>query len=170
MASSHVCGAAAIFLAAEYSPYDTEALILSQASRDVINVANPGSPNLLLYVGEITPTLSPSLNPSVSFKPTSSLVPSLSPTSCDGIKVRLKLQTDSYGYEPRWKIIDQCNNNEIVVESDEYLDNTEYTEVECIPNGAYQFTIYDSYGDGICCGTGEGSYSLFVNDELVGSG
>ena len=59
---------------------------------------------------------------------------------------------------------------EIVVEGDEYLDNTEHTEVECIPNGAYQFTIYDSYGVGICCGTGEGSYSLFVNDELVGSG
>ena len=31
-------------------------------------------------------------------------------------------------------------------------------------------TIYDSYGDGICCVEGEGSYSLYVNDELIGSG
>merc|ERR1712137_40682 len=36
--------------------------------------------------------------------------------------------------------------------------NTEYLEEKCVPPGNYEFTIEDSYGDGICCSYGEGSY------------
>jgi hypothetical protein len=30
----------------------------------------------------------------------------------------------------------------------------------CIPDGCYNFTIFDSYGDGMCCSYGNGSYSF----------
>ena len=29
-----------------------------------------------------------------------------------------------------------------------------------LPPGDYEFVIYDSFGDGICCGFGEGWFSL----------
>ena len=57
-----------------------------------------------------------------------------------------------------------------MAEGDGHSSYTEYIEEGCIPYGGYQFTIYDSYGDGICCLVGEGSYSLYVDDELIGSG
>ena len=46
----------------------------------------------------------------------------------------------------------------------------EETEVR---GGVYfSFTIYDSFGDGICCGvvSGIGSYNVYVEGELKASG
>ena len=37
----------------------------------------------------------------------------------------------------------------------------------CLADACYDFTIYDSYGDGICCGYGNGSYSLV--EDATGS-
>ena len=37
----------------------------------------------------------------------------------------------------------------------------------CLPDGCYDFVIYDSYGDGICCSYGIGSYTL--TDDSDGS-
>ena len=38
------------------------------------------------------------------------------------------------------------------------------------PGIQYQFTIFDSYGDGICCDWGNGSYSVSLDGEVVASG
>ena len=41
----------------------------------------------------------------------------------------------------------------------------------CVPSGVcLRFTIYDAYGDGICCGQGDGSYLVKVNGKEVASG
>jgi hypothetical protein len=32
------------------------------------------------------------------------------------------------------------------------------------------FTIFDSYGDGMCCGQGNGSYSVTIDGSIVASG
>ena len=46
-----------------------------------------------------------------------------------------------------------------------------YTEELCLPrNVCYDFTIYDSYGDGLCCSYGEGSYKVYVDHQLIHSG
>jgi hypothetical protein len=39
-----------------------------------------------------------------------------------------------------------------------------------LSEGCYTFTIYDAYGDGICCEYGEGSYSVSLDGEVVVSG
>ena len=44
------------------------------------------------------------------------------------------------------------------------------TEDICLPNGCYDFTIFDSYGDGICCAYGNGSYSLTDGSTVLASG
>ena len=52
-----------------------------------------------------------------------------------------------------------------------YGNNTQYVETVCIPqNSNVTFTIYDSYGDGICCGFGNGSYDVIICAETVASG
>ncbi len=42
----------------------------------------------------------------------------------------------------------------------------------CLPNGCYTLTMLDSYGDGICCSYGNGSYSLknSANQVLASGG
>ncbi len=40
----------------------------------------------------------------------------------------------------------------------------------CLPNGCYNFNIYDAFGDGICCLYGNGSYSVIINGTSVASG
>ena len=48
--------------------------------------------------------------------------------------------------------------------------NLQYIEYECISYGGYQSTTYDRFVDGICCFACKSSYSLYVNDVLIGSG
>ena len=43
-------------------------------------------------------------------------------------------------------------------------------EIINMPNGDYTFTINDTYGDGICCAYGQGSYSVLVNSVETISG
>ncbi|MBK9734066.1 MAG: Ig-like domain-containing protein [Saprospiraceae bacterium] len=40
----------------------------------------------------------------------------------------------------------------------------------CLSAGCYTFTIYDAYGDGICCAYGNGSYNVTVNGINVATG
>ena len=52
-----------------------------------------------------------------------------------------------------------------------YLNNSENILTVCIEeNSDVVFTIYDSHGDGICCESGEGFYSISVCDEIYASG
>ncbi len=85
-------------------------------------------------------------------------------------QVTLQLRTDNYGSETTWELA--LENGTIVSSGGPYADGaeTDITETICVsPDGCYEFTIYDSYGDGICCGTvffpsGEGNYELFGPD------
>jgi len=47
---------------------------------------------------------------------------------------------------------------------------TAYTFTWDLGAGDYEFTLFDSFGDGICCGFGLGSYSLSVDGTVVGAG
>jgi len=45
-----------------------------------------------------------------------------------------------------------------------------YNEEKCVVEGEYTFIISDTYGDGICCGHGNGKYNVFVDGILQASG
>ena len=52
-----------------------------------------------------------------------------------------------------------------------YSNNTQYYESVCVPqNTDVTFTIYDSYGDGICCSYGNGAYEVDICGTTVASG
>lgn len=92
--------------------------------------------------------------------------------TCDGGSTfELNLKTDIYGGETTWTLSEQVSDNEVASGGPyESGFETEYVETECINAGCYNFDIFDSFGDGICCGYGEGSYSISVNENVVGEG
>ena len=87
-------------------------------------------------------------------------------------QVTLELLTDNWAEETSWEfreiggaVIDTGNYNQ----SD---DNTTFIETfEVAPDNCYEFEIFDSYGDGICCEFGEGFYSLTTDSgDVIGGG
>jgi len=69
----------------------------------------------------------------------------------------LNIVLDDYPEETTWDIQDDAGN--IVASGSGYTGGTVDLDV-CVASGCYEFTIYDDYGDGICCLYGEGSYSV----------
>ena len=52
-----------------------------------------------------------------------------------------------------------------------YNKKTEtYVESGDFPPSMYTFEINDTYGDGICCGQGQGLYTLMFNAEVIADG
>lgn len=80
----------------------------------------------------------------------------------NGNNLTLTILADAYGSETTWEILSGATT---VASGGPYADlgspgTTTYTENLCIADGCYDFVIYDSYGDGICCAYGNGSYDL----------
>ena len=77
--------------------------------------------------------------------------------------VVFNILTDNYGDETTWSLTDSSGNEVSSGPATPYADDTTYQEIITIPNfnECYTFTIFDSAGDGICCGWfGDGSYNL----------
>merc|ERR1712029_1115863 len=69
--------------------------------------------------------------------------------------------TDTYPGETSWQILDMGSNSSIVGSgSNYYVDNFFYC-----PEVEHAFFIKDSYGDGICCDYGVGSWAIMVGDS-----
>ncbi len=80
-------------------------------------------------------------------------------TPCSDNGVTLTIELDNYPGETTWEITDAGG---AVLASGGPYSTAGATVVEeaCLSDACFDFTIYDSYGDGICCGYGNGSYSL----------
>jgi len=107
-------------------------------------------------------------SPTVSPRPTGSPTeppPTESPTPCAGSSFLLSLLTDDWGSEISWTLTNQGTDNEVA--SGGPYGNAQLYEVEqCINEGCYEFVILDSFGDGICCGYGEGSYVITIDGVI----
>merc|ERR1712106_723282 len=93
--------------------------------------------------------------------------PTASPTPCVGKFLEYEFVHDEYPEEITWAL--QTSDGEIIEEGGAGTSGT--PEMLCLPsNDCYEFTIYDSYGDGLCCEVGDGSYTLTWDDSVVGEG
>ena len=77
-------------------------------------------------------------------------------------QVHLELTTDDYAEETSWEFREDGG---ALIASGSYNqtvdDNTTFNESFDVSGGVcYSFTIFDEFGDGICCGYGEGDYSV----------
>ncbi|MFH2142732.1 MAG: PKD domain-containing protein, partial [Bacteroidota bacterium] len=74
--------------------------------------------------------------------------------------VQVDITTDNYGGETTWDIVNDADPGTILFSGGPYDANTNYIETFCLEEGCYTWTIYDAYGDGICCAYGTGSFSV----------
>lgn len=90
----------------------------------------------------------------------------------DCVDVNLSITFDNYPEETNWEITDASGN--ILYSGGPYSNQGDGSTINltgCIPYGCYNFTIFDSYGDGMCCSYGNGSYSFTTdNGTLLASG
>ena len=93
-------------------------------------------------------------------------------SSFSSTTVVLNLTTDNYGDETSWELKNSAGT--IIYQggqSGNYGDNSTITQTfELNEDECYTFTIYDEYGDGICCNYGMGSYSLTAGEETIFAG
>ena len=85
------------------------------------------------------------------------------PCVCDGVDVTMTLNFDNYPSETSWEIV---GSGEVVASGGTYGSQPQMSTLnitQCLPEGCYTVTVFDSYGDGLCCQYGEGSY--VVTDE-----
>lgn len=86
----------------------------------------------------------------------------------NGTSVVVAVLTDNYPAETAWQITD---DNGVVAEGGSYTEvGATYETMVCLEDGCYTFTITDSWGDGICCTHGEGSYSIVIDGIEVQTG
>jgi hypothetical protein len=92
---------------------------------------------------------------------------SLGPT----IDYQLVLILDDYGSEVTWELKEL---GQTLYSGGPYADDEDGSVVEvdfCLSGGCYIFEINDSYGDGLCCEFGQGSWSILDDaGELISTG
>ena len=98
----------------------------------------------------------------------------------------VQIQTDQYGYETYWAIVDDMgtvhaeggntavglNGGGAQVATSggpgAYGANTLVNETVVVPqDGCYEFVVVDDWGDGICCNYGNGYYNLYDSDYTL---
>jgi len=80
------------------------------------------------------------------------------PCVCDGVDVTMTLNFDNYPSETSWQI---TGGGQTVASGGTYGSQPQMSTLEiteCLPEGCYTVTVFDSYGDGLCCNYGQGSY------------
>lgn len=78
----------------------------------------------------------------------------------ESVSVTLEINFDDYPEETTWTISDN-NGNTLYAGGPYPEDATNFAESFCLAaEQCYEFTIFDDYGDGICCAYGNGNYVL----------
>jgi lysyl endopeptidase len=85
-------------------------------------------------------------------------------------QVHLELLTDNYAEETSWEF--RSADGTILYSEGPYQqgtdDNTIFNyDFDVFEGECYYFEIFDAFGDGICCGFGNGSYNLTTDDDTV---
>lgn len=78
----------------------------------------------------------------------------------------LNITFDDYPGETSWQV---TQGEDILLTGDNYTGDP-LAENLCLCPGEYTFTIFDSFGDGICCAYGTGSYEIVYNGNVLISG
>ena len=92
-------------------------------------------------------------------------------TACTDNDVNVSITFDNYPEETSWSITN--DSGQTVASGGTYgsqPDGSTFSEDLCLPDGCYTFTINDTYGDGICCSYGNGSYSVTDASGSLASG
>ena len=83
----------------------------------------------------------------------------------------VEVMTDGYPGETTWEVV---MGGELLMSGGPYGDpGTLYADTVCFPSEespCIEFEIIDSFGDGICCGYGDGYYNVTLDGEVMATG
>ncbi len=86
----------------------------------------------------------------------------------DPSEFMMTIVLDNYPSETTW---DLSGSEGVVANGGPYSEAGGTVEFSAsLMPGDYVWTIYDQYGDGICCGFGNGSYELMLDGETIANG
>ena len=139
----------------------------SLASNQSVNILLP-SMNLASGNGQVFNVSIVNPNGAIDEQPNNNAL-SITVNASIGLAYNFNLVTDNFPEETAYRLIN-TGTNEVIrnVPFGQISGGTSNTAF-CLPDGCYKFTIYDDYGDGICCGffSGNGSYTLTDNLGIV---
>ena len=83
--------------------------------------------------------------------------------------LEVDVTTDNYPGETSWELVNTCTGSTVQSKAAGSYpsSNTQYSDNWCLAEAQYQFTINDSYGDGICCSWGNGAYSVLWDGAVL---
>ncbi len=91
--------------------------------------------------------------------------------STSSTDLSIEIVMDNYPNDINWFLTNSTND---LLLAGTGADYNPYEEIEITTqldsNDCYTFTITDSYGDGLCCAFGEGSFNLTSNGDTLASG
>jgi hypothetical protein len=113
------------------------------------------------YLYSVAPVPAPTAAP---------VAPPTNPCGAGQAQFQLDLLTDRYPRETTWTVTDV--RNIVQASGSGYTSsNFLYKESRCLNSlEYYKFTIFDAWGDGICCAYGNGAYTVKYNGIVVSSG
>ena len=92
--------------------------------------------------------------------------------NCTNNEVIVEILLDNNPAETTWTITEP-NNGAVVASGGPYapgMAGTTVTTSVCLPDDCYDFVIRDAALDGICCATGNGSYTVTTGGSVLASG
>ncbi|MEW7278810.1 CAP domain-containing protein [Aquimarina sp. 2201CG1-2-11] len=105
-------------------------------------------------------------NPSITQEKTNNDA-NLSGIACSEVEVIVIF--DNWPIDISWRIENQ--SGKVILSGKDYKHGSaNVSEKICLEDGAYNFVIDDSFGDGLCCKYGEGKYELNLNGTTLVSG
>ncbi|MCP4643074.1 MAG: hypothetical protein GY851_21690, partial [bacterium] len=96
--------------------------------------------------------------------------PAPGPCTAPDATITIDILTDNYPSETTWELVEDGVG--VVASGGPYSTPGvhEVTVVDVCADKCYTFTIFDSFGDGICCAYGNGSYEIFYEGGSVATG
>ncbi|MBK6754926.1 MAG: hypothetical protein IPG69_15425 [Flavobacteriales bacterium] len=119
-----------------------------------------------VFVGNLTPMFGCTETTAANYNSAANINNGTCSYTCPGgqQRVRIDLVADNYPGEISWTLKNGATNTTLA------SGGSTGTTV-CVPaNTCLVFRINDSYGDGICCGYGNGAYAVYVDGALVVEG
>ncbi len=90
------------------------------------------------------------------------------PVTCENNDLTLNIAFDNYPQETSWQITNSAST--VVASGGNYTGQSSAAEDICLEDGCYTLTFFDSYGDGMCCSYGNGSFTLNGPGGVLASG
>jgi len=116
----------------------------------------------------------PTTSPSPWQAPTPSLSQAPTPLECPNnvpkTNIAIEIVTDDFPSEITWTLVQICSSAQAASGGPYSSSLFTYNEEVLNCDGQYKFKINDSWGDGICCGRGNGSYSVKKDGVVVAYG